>query len=60
MQSTNPIHSILDEDQQEVFYDHFHNNEVKDIQAICRAFHGEYSEEVIRLTYVQFLSEVAN
>ena len=53
------IDSILDEDQQEVLYDHFHNNEVKDTQAICRAFHGEYSEEVIRLAYVQFLSEVA-
>ena len=54
------LEDVYDEDQIDDVYDYFMNSETDDIEAAMEDLDGEYSEELIRLVRIKFLSEMAN
>ena len=54
------LEDVYDEDQIDDVYDYFMSSETDDIEAAMEDLDGEYSEELIRLVRIKFLSEMAN
>ncbi len=54
------LNDMLEEDAQEEIMDYFRNSETDDIETAHQEFHGDYSEEELRLMRLKFMSEVAN
>lgn len=54
------IDELMDEGTQADIYEHFRNSQVDDIDAVVKAFKGEFTHEELGLMRIQFISDVAN
>ena len=54
------IEEVIDEDRIEDIYEYFKNSTTDDINEALSSLGSDYSEEVVRLVRIKFLSELAN